>query len=366
MQQLKIDQYYMRLAIELAKQGGGAVNPNPQVGAIIVKENKIIGQGYHEKYGGLHAERHALKNCQESAEGATIYVSLEPCAHQGKQPPCYEAIIESEIKRVVIGHLDPNPLVSGKGIEEMRAKGIEVVGPVLEAESEAINQFFFHYIKTKRPYVMMKYAMTLDGKIATRTGESQWITGEIAREKVHQDRSRYMAIMVGLGTVIADNPSLTSRIENGKNPIRIICDSQLRTPLESNLVKTAKETRTIIATGVREASQQEAYLKEGCEILAVSLDSSGKLDLKELIDKLGQMQIDSLIIEGGGSLNASALEAGIVQKIQAYIAPKIFAGQTAKSPVAGLGVARPSQAYQLSKPEISFLGEDILLESEVL
>lgn len=213
---MKKDEYYMDLAIVLAKKGGGNVNPNPQVGALIVKEGRIIGQGYHEKYGEAHAEINAFKDCNESPEGATLYVTLEPCAHQGKQPPCFEAIIKNRIKRVVIGHLDPNPLVSGKGIKAMKEAGIEVSINVLEKECEELNKIFFYYVSQGLPYVMMKYAMTLDGKIATSAGQSKWITGEIARQKVHQDRSRFMAIMIGVETLILDDPQLSVRLENGK------------------------------------------------------------------------------------------------------------------------------------------------------
>ena len=202
----------MDLAIVLAKKGGGNVNPNPQVGALIVKEGRIIGQGYHEKYGKAHAEINAFKDCNESPEGATLYVTLEPCAHQGKQPPCFEAIIKNGIKRVVIGHLDPNPLVSGKGIKAMREAGIEVSLNVLEKECEELNKIFFYYVSQGLPYVMMKYAMTLDGKIATSAGQSKWITGEIARQKVHQDRSRFMAIMNGVETLILDDQQLSVRL----------------------------------------------------------------------------------------------------------------------------------------------------------
>lgn len=355
----------MDLAIVLAKKGGGNVNPNPQVGALIVKEGRIIGQGYHEKYGEAHAEINAFKSCNESPEGATLYVTLEPCAHQGKQPPCFEAIIKNRIKRVVIGHLDPNPLVSGKGIKAMREAGIEVSINVLEKECEELNKIFFYYVSQRLPYVMMKYAMTLDGKIATSAGQSKWITGEIARQKVHQDRSRFMAIMIGVETLILDDPQLSVRLENGKNPIRIICDTHLRSPLASKIISTATEIPTIIATAESDPEKQAPFLKAGCEIILVSY-LEGRLNLKELTKKLGEKGIDSIILEGGGTLNASALKAGIVQKVQTYIAPKIFGGKEAPSPVEGHGIEQPNQAYLLERPQITYLGEDILLESELL
>ena len=358
------DETYMHYALDLARLGKGWVNPNPQVGAVIVKNGRIIGEGYHERYGGLHAERNAFKNLTESAKGATLYVTLEPCAHTGHQPPCFEAIIAHQIKRVVIGHFDPNPLVSGKGIKAMRAAGIIVEGPLLAPECAQTNAIFLHYISAKTPYVLMKYAMIMDGKIATYTGASKWITASAARQDVHQDRSRFMAIMVGSGTVMLDDPELTSRIPDGKHPIRIICDSRLQTPLDAKVVRTARDYRTIIATCQQDPIRQQAYLAAGCELLVMP-ELDGHLDLKALMHELGRLGIDSVYLEGGASLNAAALSAGIVQKVKTYIGPKIFGGQTAKTPVAGQGVAYPDQAYLLANATVKKLGEDILIESEV-
>lgn len=359
------DTDYMKIALDLAKNGAGKVNPNPMVGAVIVKDGKIIGQGWHEKYGGLHAERNAFKNCRESPAGAVLYVTLEPCCHYGKTPPCTEAIIENGIKKVIIGAKDPNPLVAGKGAEILRRNGIEVVEGVLESECTKLNEVFFHYIKTGLPYVVMKYAMTMDGKIATSTGKSKWITGEAARKRVHEDRNRLSAIMVGIGTVLIDDPYLTCRIENGRNPIRIICDSKLRLPITSNIAKTAKDVPTIIATSSSYKEQYEKYGKLGIEVLCVK-QKDGHLDLKELINILGKRGIDSLLIEGGGTLNYSALKEGIVNKIQVYIAPKIFGGERAKSPVGGEGVDIPDEAVLLKNSTVIKLGDDFLIESEVM
>ena len=225
------DMEYMQLALALARKGCGWVAPNPMVGAVIVKDGEIIGQGWHEKCGQPHAERNALASCTKSPRGATMYVTLEPCCHTGRQPPCTDAILEAGIRRVVVGSGDPNPLVAGKGIQILRAHGIEVTENVLREECQRLNEVFFHYIRTKRPFVVMKYAMTLDGKIAAYTGASKWITGEKARNHVQEQRHRYSAIMAGVGTVLADDPLLTCRINGGKNPIRIICDTNLRTPL---------------------------------------------------------------------------------------------------------------------------------------
>ncbi len=375
---------YMLRAIELAKKGCGYTAPNPMVGAVIVKDNRIIGEGYHEKYGDLHAERNAIKHCREnvmkdmedaskglldkaikeSMSGATIYVTLEPCCHHGKQPPCVDAIIEAGISRVVIGSRDPNPLVSGKGAAILREHGIEVIEDFMREECDAINPVFFHYITTKRPYVVLKYAMTLDGKIATHTGESKWITGEEARKHVHMLRHRYTGIMVGINTVLKDNPMLNCRIESCKDPVRIVCDTKLITPLESNLVKTAKDIRTIIATCNTDIDKQNLYIKHKCEVLLIN-EKDNHLDLNDLMEKLGVMQIDSILLEGGGTLNWSALQAGIVNKVMAYIAPKLFGGAGALSPIEGIGVDSPSEAFVLEDAQITKLGDDYLIESEL-
>ena len=359
----KMNEKYMKRAIELALKGRGYVNPNPLVGAVIVKNNKIIGEGWHKKYGCLHAERDAFKNLTENAEGADMYVTLEPCCHYGKQPPCTEAIVEHNIKRVFVGSSDPNPLVAGKGIKYLREHGIEVIENVLKEECDEINKVFFHYIITKTPYVVMKYAMTADGKIACTSGKSKWITGEKARENVQQTRKALSAIMVGIGTVITDNPLLTCRIEEGVNPIRIICDSSLKIPLESNIVKTATGVKTIIAYCNENIEKKAELEKAGCKLLKTN-SLNGKVDLKELMKALGEIKIDSVLVEGGGELNYSILQNGIVNKLQVYIAPKIFGGKNAKSPVGGEGVLEPDGAFKFCKPKVKFIDNDLLLEFE--
>lgn len=355
---------YMRLALTLAERGRGWTNPNPMVGAVLVKDGRIIGQGYHHLCGGLHAEREALADCRESPEGATLYVTLEPCCHQGRQPPCTDAILAVGISRVVVGSNDPNPLVAGKGLDILRRRGVAVEAGVLQGECDTLNQVFFHYIRTKRPYVVMKYAMTLDGKIATRTGASQWITGEEARRRVHQDRHRYAAIMAGVGTVLADDPLLTCRMEGGRNPLRVICDTHLRTPPDSQIVRTAREVPTILAVGEASSTQAAPYRDAGCQVWTLP-EKYGHVDLAALMERLGTAEIDSVLLEGGGTLNWAALESGMVQKVQAYIAPKLFGGEAAKSPVAGLGVETPAQAVRLKHTTVTQIGDDFLIESEV-
>lgn len=358
------DEDYMRLALELAEKGRGFVNPNPMVGAVIVKDGKIIGQGYHRKYGELHAERNALADCTEDPKGAVLYVTLEPCCHYGKTPPCTEAILEAGIRRVVIGAMDANPLVAGKGAALLRERGVLVDTGVLKEECEEQNRVFFHYMNTGTPYVILKYAMTLDGKIATVTGASRWITGEIARAHVHRLRQECMGIMVGSGTVLADDPALNCRIEGGRDPVRIICDTSLRTPLDATVVTTAGTQRTILATSCGDETRQREYLERGCEIIVIPREGE-HLDLGALMGELGKRNIDGILLEGGGTLNWSALSAGIVNEVQAYVAPKIFGGAGAKTPVAGPGVFLPEEAVHMRDMKVQKLGEDILVTARV-
>ena len=364
---------YMYRAIELAKSGIGKVNPNPLVGAVIVKDGQIISEGYHKAYGDLHAERNAFQNLKkkEDAKGAQMYVTLEPCCHHGKQPPCTEAIIEQGISKVYVGSNDPNELVAGKGIQVLRDAGIEVVTEFLKEECDALNPVFFHYITTKTPYVVMKYAMTLDGKIATRTGHSQWVSGEESRNRVQQTRNALKGIMVGIGTVLNDDPSLTCRIEGGRNPIRIICDSKLRIPLSSNVVTTAKEAPTILATIEPHPEynrfwheQKEALEKEGVEVLVVK-ELNGQLDLNDLMIKLGGKQMDGILLEGGSTLNYAALKSGIVNRIEAYVAPKFFGGAGLYTPVGGAGVELATEALGCKLVSVEQIGEDVLLSYAV-
>ncbi|MDE6760752.1 MAG: bifunctional diaminohydroxyphosphoribosylaminopyrimidine deaminase/5-amino-6-(5-phosphoribosylamino)uracil reductase RibD [Lachnospiraceae bacterium] len=360
---------YMRRAIEIAKSGIGKVNPNPLVGAVIVKDGQIISEGYHKVYGDLHAERNAFQNLKkkEDAKGAQMYVTLEPCCHHGKQPPCTEAIIEHGISKVYVGSNDPNELVAGKGIQLLSDAGVEVVTEFLKEECDALNPVFFHYITTKTPYVVMKYAMTLDGKIATRTGHSQWVSGEESRKRVQQTRNALKGIMVGIGTVLNDDPRLTCRIEGGRNPVRIICDSKLRIPLSSNVVTTAKEAPTILATIEPHPEynrfwheQKEALEKEGVEVLTVK-ELNGQLDLQDLMVRLGEKQIDGILLEGGSTLNYAALKAGIVNRVEAYVAPKIFGGAGFYTPVGGEGVELATEALGCKLVSVEQVGEDVLL-----
>ncbi|MBQ9234676.1 MAG: bifunctional diaminohydroxyphosphoribosylaminopyrimidine deaminase/5-amino-6-(5-phosphoribosylamino)uracil reductase RibD [Lachnospiraceae bacterium] len=360
------DEKYMDMAITLAKKGIGAVNPNPLVGAVIVKDDKIIGQGYHKVYGGLHAEREAFNSLTQSAEGADMYVTLEPCCHHGKQPPCVEAIVEHKIKRVYVGSDDPNSLVSGRGYDYLLKHGIEVHTHIMKDECDALNDIFFHYITTKTPYVIMKYAMTMDGKIAAYTSKSKWISNEASRHNSQELRNRCSGIMVGIGTVFADDPMLTCRLEDGHNPVRIICDTKLRIPIDSNIVRTAKDVRTVVAAG-ESINNDEKYkdkfnklMENGIEVIFIE-EEDGEINLKLLMNRLGELGIDSIIIEGGGTLNYSALKAKIVNEVMIYMAPKLLGGKEALTAVEGQGFEEPDLAAHFTLKEVNNLDGDLLI-----
>ena len=356
---------YMRRALELARKGEGHTSPNPMVGCVVVKDGRIISEGYHEKYGEFHAERNALTRCTEDTAGADLYVTLEPCCHQGKTPPCTDIIIEKKIARVFVGSMDSNPLVAGKGVQILRDHGIYVETGILDAECRKLNEVFYHYIATKTPFVVMKYAMTLDGKIACATGDSKWVTGEIARTQVHRMRGRYRGIMVGIGTVLADDPMLNCRVEGGVDPVRIICDSNLHISTESQIVKTALDIETIVACSQEalesERKQEKIRRLKEAGIQIIGTEGAHGVNLVELMRKLGGQNIDSILLEGGGTLNASALEDGIVNKVYAYIAGKLIGGMDARSPVEGMGIDRMADAITLQNMEIEKLGDDFCI-----
>ena len=356
---------YMRRALELARKGEGHTSPNPMVGCVVVKDGRIISEGYHEKYGEFHAERNALTRCTEDTAGADLYVTLEPCCHQGKTPPCTDIIIEKKIARVFVGSMDSNPLVAGKGVQILRDHGIYVETGILDAECRKLNEVFYHYIATKTPFVVMKYAMTLDGKIACATGDSKWVTGEIARTQVHRMRGRYRGIMVGIGTVLADDPMYNCRVEGGVDPVRVICDSNLRIPTESQIVKTASDIETIVACSQEalesERKQEKIRRLKEAGIQIIGTEGAHGVNLVELMKKLGGQNIDSILLEGGGTLNASALEDGIVNKVYAYIAGKLIGGMDARSPVEGMGIDRMADAITLQNMEIEKLGDDFCI-----
>ncbi|ABR47235.1 riboflavin biosynthesis protein RibD [Alkaliphilus metalliredigens QYMF] len=355
---------YMRKAIELAKKGTGHTNPNPLVGAVIVKNNKVIGEGYHHYYGGPHAEVDAFNNATEDVKGATMYVTLEPCSHYGKTPPCAKAIVEKGIAQVVIAMRDPNPLVAGNGIGILRESGIEVISEVLESEAKNLNEIFVKYITTEMPFCILKTAMTLDGKIATATGDSKWITNEESRQYVHEIRHQVSSIMVGIGTVLVDDPQLTTRLHNqeGSDPIRVIVDTEAKTPLWAQVLQLSSKVRTIIATTEKaDPNKIKALEEKGAEVIIIPLKNN-QVDLKCLIQQLGAKGIDSVLIEGGATLNDSALQEGIVDKVVSFIAPKIVGGAKAKTPVGGDGIKYMKDAIQLTDIQVRKFGQDIMIE----
>ena len=345
---------YMKQAFNLAKKGEGFVNPNPLVGAVIVKNGKVIGKGYHKAFGQVHAEIDAFNNATEDVKGATMFVTLEPCSHYGKQPPCAHKIVEKGIKKVVIANLDPNPLVYKQGVKLLKDAGIEVEYGLLESLGHEVNDIFFHSITTNKPFIAMKYAMTLDGKLATRNFDSKWITNEKSRAYVHDLRHKYTAILAGVNTIIKDDAKLNvRRNKKSKNPIRIILDPKLETPLSSFVVQTAKKQPTWIVS----EKHDEAYTNLGVRIIQMKT-----LDLHELMTILDEEKIDSIFIEGGAFTHASFLEAGLVNKVYAFVAPKIIGGLGALTPVSGQGVALMKDAHPLKDIQFQCFDEDILIK----
>ncbi len=360
-----MDEIYMREALRIAAYASGRTTPNPLVGAVIVKDNRIVGQGWHRKAGTEHAEIHALHQAGELAKGADIYVTLEPCSHYGKTPPCCQAIIKAGIKKVIVAMTDPNPLVAGNGLKELKAAGIEVVEGVCRDEAEKLNEVFLKWIVHKMPFIVVKTAMTLDGKIATVSGDSKWITNEKSRKFVHQLRDLYDGILIGIGTVLADNPTLTTRLDHlGKNPVRIIVDSKARIPLDS-IVITDKSAHTILAVTER-ASQEKiaALLQVGIEVI-VTKEKADRVDLSDLLKILAEKNICSILVEGGSRINYSFFVEHLVDKVHCFIAPKIIGGTDAASPVGGKGTFYMKDAYQLNDITMERFDEDILITGYV-
>lgn len=360
----ELDRKYMARALQLALRGAGHTRPNPMVGAVLVKDGRIIGEGWHKQYGGPHAEVNAFASATEDPEGATLYVSLEPCSHYGKTPPCADLIIRKKVARVVAALEDPNLLVSGRGFRKLRANGIRVTVGVLAKEARHINDVFLTYVTRKRPFVLYKAAMSLDGKIACHTGESQWISSEKSREEVQRLRGILSGIMVGAGTVIADNPRLTCRMEEYENPARIIVDGKLRVPVESRIFH--EPGRNIILTTSETSPEKKKALENlGVEMIEADSEEPGKVDLKSAMLALGIKGIDGILLEGGPTLAASALEAGIIDAIRFYIAQKIIGGREAPSPFAGTGVAHMNEVVPLTDAVYGTSGDDLWIQAYI-
>ena len=362
---LSYDEKYMRLAMQLAGNAIGRTSPNPLVGAVIVKDNRVVGCGWHRKAGTPHAEVHALNQAGELAQGADVYVTLEPCAHYGKTPPCAKALVEAKVKNVYGGLLDVNPKVAGKGFKILEDAGIHVEYGFLQDELRKQNEVFFKWIEHKKPFVVLKAAMTLDGKIATATGQSKWITNETSRAYGYKLRDIYDGIMVGINTVIEDNPMLTARVDGGKNPIRIVVDSSLKIDINANVVQD-KSAKTIIAT--TDKADKDKILKlqaQDVDVIVVDKDKNDKVDIEKLLDILGQTNICSILVEGGATLSGSFVAKKLVDKVYFFIAPKIIGGKEAKTPVAGTGILNLQEALTLKDIQIEKLEEDILIIGRV-
>ncbi|MDD5730934.1 MAG: bifunctional diaminohydroxyphosphoribosylaminopyrimidine deaminase/5-amino-6-(5-phosphoribosylamino)uracil reductase RibD [Candidatus Omnitrophica bacterium] len=360
----KNHEYYMNLAAKLALKAKGKTSPNPMVGAVVVKNNKVIGQGYHEKAGFPHAEVIALDEAGKDARGATLYVTLEPCTHFGRTPPCVDRIIRSGVKEVVIGMIDPNPLNNGKGVEVLKKYKIKTVYPVLEDKLKKMNAVFIKYISKKMPYVTVKVAQSLDGKIATKTGDSKWITSDKSRVFSHRLRQYYDAIVVGVNTVLRDNPKLNAWFAK-KQPFKVIIDSQLSTPQEANIFsENSKVFIFTLPSQAGQVTQNREGLSRKAKIVEVK-EKVGQVNLKDMLEKLAKMQVTSVLVEGGGTLIGSLFDDGLVDKVLFFISPKVIGGKEAISSVMGRGISRIDKAIKLKEVKLRRIGEDFLIEGLV-
>ncbi len=358
------DNYYMRMAVRLARKGVGKTSPNPMVGAVILRNGKVIGQGYHKKFGDHHAEINAIKNAKGNIRGSTLYITLEPCSHYGKTPPCVDTIIKKDPARVVVGALDPNPIVNGKGVKLLKSKGINVDVGILQSECLQLNEYYYKFVRTGIPYVTVKYAQTLDGKIATKTGDSHWISSEASRKYVHVLRRINDSIMVGVGTVVADNPQLTVRHVKGRDPLRIIVDSNLRVPLKSSVLDDNSKNTIVATTSKVDSRRVAAVTKLGADVLMVNKERNGRVNLKDLLKELGKRDITSVLVEGGSKIITSLLKADLVDKLIIPISPKII-GKGLEA-IGDLNIKKINNAIKLSSFKTMKKGDDIIVEGTIL
>lgn len=361
----KDDLKYMQRALELARQAEGETSPNPMVGCVIVKDNKIIGEGWHHQAGLPHAELEAIKDAKNKVRGATVYVTLEPCSHVGRVGPCCVTLARMGVARVVCAMVDPNPKVAGVGIKYLQEAGVVVEVGLCEDEAKRLNEKFLFAITHDRPFISLKYAMTLDGKIATANGDSQWITGEEARTKAHYLRKTHDAILVGVGTVLKDNPELTTRLVKGVNPLRIVLDTKLQTPLTSAVLNEAAKTLIFVGKNHNVEHRQVLEQLDWVEVIEVGETTEGILDLQEILNVLYQREIRSVLVEGGSKVLGAFKDAGLVDRVYAFVAPKICGGQNSLSSIGGEGVEFMDDALQLENLEIEKLGNDVLLTARV-
>lgn len=356
------DEVYMRRALELAALATGRTSPNPLVGAVVVKDGAVVGEGYHHRAGTPHAEVHALRQAGESARGGTLYVTLEPCNHHGLTPPCTRAVINAGVKRCVVALEDPNPLVNGRGLSTLEQAGIVIETGLLQAEAEKQNEVFIKYICSGLPFVTLKTAMTLDGKIASHSGDSKWITSEPARHWVHQLRDRSDAILVGIGTVLADDPRLNTRLNDreGRDPVRLIVDGRLDLPVNSQIASSSKQQTTLVFTSEKADPRRAKRLEQlGLEVITID-GAPDDLNLEQVLQIAAHRKLCSVLVEGGGSINASLLKYNLIDKLYWFIAPKIIGGAKAPSPVEGSGCKNMADAIEVEDLQITFIGQDIL------
>lgn len=355
------DMHWMRRALELAARGRGAVEPNPLVGAVVVRDGACVGEGWHQRYGGPHAEVNAFAAAGEAARDATLYVTLEPCCHHGKTPPCTDAVLAAGVRRVVAAMRDPFPAVSGEGLALLQRAGVEVEAGVSEADARMLNAPYLKLLATGRPYVHAKWAMTLDGKIATRSGDSKWISNAASRQIAHAIRGRMDGIIVGIGTALADDPLLTARPPGPRVACRVVLDSRARLPIDANLVRTAHEVPTLVVTGASAPSSHRQALRErGCELLELAVES-GRRQATALLDELGRRRFTNVLVEGGGGVLGSFVDARAIDEVHVFVAPRLVGGSDARSPVLGRGVERLADALSLSRLEVQTVEGDVYL-----
>jgi diaminohydroxyphosphoribosylaminopyrimidine deaminase/5-amino-6-(5-phosphoribosylamino)uracil reductase len=358
------DEHWMQRALALAERGRGFVEPNPLVGAVLVRDGALVGEGWHRRYGAAHAEVNAFAAAGDAARGATLYVTLEPCCHHGKTPPCTDAVLRAGVARVVAAMADPFPQVAGRGAELLRAAGVPVEFGVCAAEARRLNAPYLKLLRTGRPYVHLKWAMTLDGKICTRTGDSKWISNDASRRRVHELRGRMDAVIVGIGTALADDPQLTARPPGPRQALRVVLDSAARLPLTSRLAATAREVPVLVAAHAgADAGRIAALRAAGCEVL--ELPGAGRPSIAALLDALGQRRLTNVLVEGGAEVLGGCLDAGAVDEVQVFIAPRLAGGRGAKSPVGGAGVAHIAEALRLAEWSAEMIEGDVLLRGWV-
>lgn len=358
------DEHWMKRALRLAEKGRGRTSPNPMVGAVLIKNGKVIGEGYHARAGEAHAEILALRQAGVAAKGSTLYLNLEPCSHYGRTPPCAPVVIEARVKRAVIGMEDPNPLVSGRGLRSLKRAGLDVKMGILEKECRKLNEFYCKYILKKEPFVILKVAATLDGKIATREGDSKWISGEISRSFVHRMRDQVDGVVVGIGTVLKDDPQLTARIKKGRDPYRIILDSRLRIPENARVIGDSPSKTIIATTELADRGKIGKLEKKGVRILIFD-SKQGSVDLRNCLSKLGEMGMMSLLVEGGSRINGSFLDEGLIDKILFFLSPKLIGDREALGIFGGSRKTTLKEAIPLNEVRLRRIGEDILIEGYI-